>query len=127
MLVFRSLAIGLSAACFALLVMRPTVEMRVIEVPALLPHHPQLGHAARPAVPPLPTIVDAAPGITPTQLALTIRLRPGEQIASVDDVAVTSDLSAGILLASRDLRAGTFIDLGVSGPDGERRVLVLLH
>jgi hypothetical protein len=123
MLVFRSLAIGLSAACFALLVMRPTVEMRVVEVPAATPAQPRLARAA----PVLPTIIDAAPGITTAQLAMTIRLQPGEQIVSLDDVAVTSDLSAGILLASRDLRARQYIDVGVAGPSGERRVLVLLH
>ena len=123
MLVFRSLAIGLSAACFALLVMRPTVEMRVVEVPAAMPAQPRLARAA----PVLPTIIDAAPGITTAQLAMTIRLQPGEQIVSLDDVAVTSDLSAGILLASRDLRARQYIDVGVAGPSGERRVLVLLH
>jgi hypothetical protein len=123
MLVFRSFAIGLSAACFALLVMRPTVELRVAEAP-LSTNDPQL---VRTAAPPLPTIIDAAPGITPAQLAMTIRLQPGEQIVALDDVAVTNDLSAGIVLASRDLRARHYIDVGVAGPDGERRVLVLLH
>ena len=121
MLVFRSFAIGLSAACFALLVMRPSVELRVTEVPV------ESAQAQQAPLPLLPTIVDAAPGITPAQLAMTIRLQPGEQITSVDDLAVTSDLGAGIVLASRDLAARRYIDLGVAGPAGERRVIVLLH
>jgi hypothetical protein len=122
MLVFRSLAIGLSAACFALLVMRPTVELRVAEAPTLSTTEPQPQ-----ALPALPTIIDAAPGITPAQLALAIRLAPGEAITSVDDVSVIGDLGAGVVLASREMRAGRFIDLGVEGPAGPRRVLVLLH
>jgi hypothetical protein len=130
MLVFRSFAIGLSAACFALLVMGPTVEIHECFTGPTQPEaqlaraaQGQLAHAA----PVLPTIIDAAPGITAAQLAMTIRLQPGEQIVSLDDVSVTSDLSAGILLASRDLRARQYIDVGVAGPSGERRVLVLLH
>jgi hypothetical protein len=128
MLVFRSFAIGLSAACFALLVMGPTVEIHECFTG---PTQAQLARAAQGqlahAAPVLPTIIDAAPGITAAQLAMTIRLQPGEQIVSLDDVSVTSDLSAGILLASRDLRARQYIDVGVAGPSGERRVLVLLH
>jgi hypothetical protein len=128
MLVFRSFAIGLSAACFALLVIRPTVELRVADAPPISTIGPQpYADHGRATTPALPTIVDAAPGITPAQLALTIRLAPGEAITSVDDVAVSSNLGAGIVLASRELRAGHFIDLGVDGPAGPRRVLVLLH
>ncbi len=131
MLVFRSFAIGLSAACFALLVMRPTVELRVAEAPPLHAHAAALRYhpsprTAEPIVP-VPTIIDAAPGITASQLAAAIRLEPGEQIVTVDEVAVDSDLDAGIVLASRDLRSRDFIDLGVTGPEGNRRVLVLLH
>lgn len=121
MLVFRSFAIGLSAACFALLVMRPTVELRVT------PQAPPASASHLAAAVPIPTIIDAAPGITASQLAATIRLLPGEQITSVDDIAVTGDVDAGVVLASRDLSSRQFVDVGVAGPAGERRVLVLVH
>lgn len=119
MLVFRSLAIGLCAGCFALLVHSPTIELRVIESPpaALAPAPPH----------PAPTIVDAAPGITSEQLALALRLEPGEQIVSVDDVFVGSTIGAGVALARRERHPGQYIDVGVTGPAGERRILVLLH
>lgn len=119
MLAFRSLAIGLTAACFALLVTRPMIELRVVESP------PAASSAS--VAPPAPTIIDAAPGITSEQLALTLRLEPGEQIVSVDDTAVGGTVGAGVALASRERRAGQYIDVGVAGPDGERRILVLLH
>jgi len=122
MLVFRSFAIGLLAACFALLVMRPEVHVTHV-MPA---HVPTIALSQRPAEP-APTIVDIAPGISAAQLALAIRLAPGEQITSVDDVAVSGNVGAGLLLASRTLRSGEFIDFSVAGPRGERRVLALLH
>jgi hypothetical protein len=139
MLVFRSFVVGLLAACFALLVVRPSVDLRVhhdgaYEAPVW--HEPgayRLGPGAYAMAAPVapaplpPTIVDAAPGITPTQLALTIRLAPGEHITAIDDVAVNGELVAGMLLATRDLRSRQFIDVSVDGPAGERRVLVLLH
>jgi hypothetical protein len=120
MFVFRSLSVGLLTACFALLVARPAVELRVTQAPPPTIAVPEPG-------PPVPTIIDVAPGITAMQLAATLHLAPGEQIIAVDDVAVTSDVGAGLLLASRDLRSRQFIDFSVAGPEGERRVLALLH
>lgn len=141
MLVFRSLAIGLTAACFALLVMRPTIELRVTDSSSAataddhahaqlawsgshepVARKPQLASRA-----PRPTIVDVAPGITTTQLAATLHLRTGERIVSVDDVAVASNVAAGVALASRDIGAQRFIDVGVAGPEGDRRIIVLMH
>jgi hypothetical protein len=122
MVVFRSVSVGLLLACFALLVSRPAVEVRVahdVSQPATI--------ALAEPEPAVPTIIDVAPGITARQLASTIHLAPGEQIVAVDDVAVTSDLGAGLLLASRNLRSRQFIDFSVAGPEGERRVLALLH
>lgn len=124
MLAFRSFAIGLTAACFALLVMRPAVVLRVVPVPLSLEasyivDEPPLAAA--------PTIVDVAPGVTAAQLASAIRLAPGEHIVAVDDVAVAGDVGAGVLLAARELRSNQFIDFTVVGPAGERRVLALLH
>ena len=119
MLVFRSVSVGLLLACFAMLVARPPVELRVTQAaqPAV----------ERPEPPPTATIIDVAPGITAMQLAGTIHLAAGEQIIAVDDIAVTGNVGAGLLLASRDLRSRQFIDFSVAGPQGERRVLALLH
>lgn len=121
MLVFRSFAIGLSAACFALLVTTPAVQVRVA--------HEHVHVAAPRGAPalPAPSIIDVAPGVTPSQLAAMLRLTGGERITSIDDAPVAGDLGAGIVLAQRELRSRQFIDLGVAGPAGERRVLVLLH
>ncbi|HEX5060158.1 MAG TPA: hypothetical protein VFV99_12395 [Kofleriaceae bacterium] len=121
MVVFRSFAIGLLAACFALLVMRPEVHVTHV-VPAQVATL-ALSQRQEPA----PTIVDVAPGISAAQLALAIRLAPGEQITSIDDVAVSGNVGAGLVLASRSLRSGEYIDFSVAGPRGERRVLALLH
>ncbi|HEY5944831.1 MAG TPA: hypothetical protein VIV40_05040 [Kofleriaceae bacterium] len=126
MLLFRSLAIGLLAAAVALLALGVPIELRItqrIQQPLALSHQASTLDDR----PVLPTIIDVAPGISLAQLASTIRLAPDEQIIAVDDVAVTNDLSAGLLLASRDLHARQFIDFTVWGPDGERRVLALLH
>ena len=135
MLVFRSFAIGLTAACFALLVMRPAVvvvpkpvyidSQLEIELPpsiALTAPAPALAQTNLP-----PTIIDVAPRVSLRQLQSLIRLAPGEHITSVDDLAVNGELDAGLMLANLEVRDKRFIDLGVSGPGGERRVLVLLH
>jgi hypothetical protein len=124
MLVFRSFAIGLLAACFALLVMRPPI-VRVVQQPVWLP--PTLRFERPAPEVPVPTIIDAAPGISAAQLALTIRLAPGEHIAAIDDTRVAGEINAGLVLASRDLRSRQFIDFTVAGPRGDRRVLVLMH
>jgi hypothetical protein len=121
MVVFRSVTVGLLFACFALLLTRST-ELLVIRESS---QTPALASADPP--PNVPTIIDVAPGITAAQLAMTIQLAPGEQITAVDDVAVAGNMGAGLLLASRSLRSGAFIDFSVDGPNGERRVLALLH
>lgn len=121
MVVFRSITIGLLFACFALLLTRST-ELLVVREASQTP----LPARAEPP-PNLPTIIDVAPGVTAAQLALTIQLAPGEQITAVDDEAVAGTMGAGLVLASRALKSGEFIDFSVDGPQGERRVLALLH
>lgn len=124
MLVFRSVSVGLLFACFALLVVRPAVEVRVRHEPS---HMPTIAMSEPTPSVAMPTIIDVAPGITAMQLAATIHLAPGEQIIAVDDVAVSGTLGAGMWLASRELPSRQFIDFTVDGPAGERRVLALLH
>ncbi len=121
MVVFRSVTVGLLFACFALLLVRPSELVVVRETSQV----PTLAIADPPRN--VPTIIDVAPGVTAAQLAMTIQLAPGEQITAVDDIAVAGNMGAGLLLASRSLRSGAFIDFSVDGPQGERRVLALLH
>ncbi len=124
MLVFRSFAVGLTAAFLALLVMRPAVVLRVVPAPLAS----EASHLVlEPPREPTPTIIDVAPGVSAAQLASAIRLAPGEHIIAVDDMAVSGDVAAGLVLASRTLRSREFIDFTVVGPVGERRVLALLH
>jgi hypothetical protein len=71
-------------------------------------------------------VIDVAPGVAPAQIAALIQLAPGEHVSAVNDRAPASDLEVGALIASRP-RQGDFLDLTVTSPSGERRVLVLLH
>jgi hypothetical protein len=71
-------------------------------------------------------VIDVAPGASPVQIAGLIALGPGEHLAAINERAPASDLEAGALIASR-AHPGEFLDLTVSSPAGERRVLVLLH
>ncbi|NVB78474.1 MAG: hypothetical protein HOV81_08790 [Kofleriaceae bacterium] len=84
------------------------------------------GEGARPMALP-PAVVDVAPGVSASRLASLVRLDEGEHVTTIDDQAVSGDIDAGVRLAALDLRARRYIDLGVEGPRGARRVLVLLH
>jgi hypothetical protein len=147
MLLFRSLTLGLLGACFLLVATRPTVEIRrscSMQAPAQMRRASANGFAglrdaggsfiaglpaprsSRPAEIP-PAVVDVAPGVSASQLASLVRLDDGEHVTSIDDRAVAGDIDAGVRLAALDLAARHYIDLGVEGPRGARRVLVLLH
>ena len=127
MLVLRSFAVGLSAAFFALLVMRPSVVVVRDRpgIPATFFIERDAKANAPVSLP--PTIVDVAPGVSPDQLSPLLRLAPGERIAYANDVAVPADLPASFVFAQRASYSGKFFDLVVSGPAGDRRVLVLMH
>ena len=73
------------------------------------------------------TVVDIARTVHPSDLSTHVRLRADERVVSVNDRPVANDLAAGAAIAEHSLAAGKFIDLTVSGADGSRRVLVLLH
>jgi hypothetical protein len=118
MLVFRSLTLGLLAACFLLLAIRPVYEVRVTR-----DARPQREAPAPPAA----TIIDVAAGVSASQLPAMLALAPDERVVAVDDQSVGSDLDAGTLLASRELDSQRYIDLEVEGARGARRLLVLLH
>jgi hypothetical protein len=115
MLLFRSLSVGLLAACVCLLAQRPI--QRVVQVE----HERELVAVPRS---PAPTIIDVAPGLTATQIAQLVHLAPDERVTSVDDQPVTGNLDAGTVIEPHDRH---FVDLTVASRTGERRVLVLIH
>lgn len=113
MILFRSLALGLLGACFWLLATRPSV---IVEAPPQV----QTNEEAT-------TILDVSPAVTREQLPSLVHLRDGEHVVAIDNAAVASDLDAGRMLASIDRNARKFVELGVAGPRGQRRILMLLH
>jgi hypothetical protein len=115
MLLFRSLALGLLGACFWMLATRPTVMVAAPE-----PVHADVQEAA-------PTILDVSPAVSRDQLPALVHLRSGEHVVAIDDEPVASDLDAGRLLARVDRASQRFVELGVAGPRGQRRILMLLH
>jgi hypothetical protein len=116
MLLFRSLALGLLGACFWMLATRPQVIVAAPE--------PARVDVVQEAA---PTILDVSPAVTRQQLPALVHLRSGEHVVAIDDEPVASDLDAGRLLASVDRASQRFVELGVRGPRGTRRILMLLH
>ena len=116
MLLFRSLALGLLGACFWMLATRPQVIVAAPE-----PARVEVTQEAA------PTILDVSPAVTREQLPSLVHLRGGEHVVAVNDEPVASDLDAGRVLASIDRASQKFVELGVAGPRGSRRILMLLH
>ena len=126
---YRAFALGLLGACCLLLAMRPPIAV-VVQAPGpFVRSSPR--DAARCPPPVLvesgPTILDVAPGVTPSQLAGLIVLAAGERIVAIDDVPVSGSLAAGVALAAIDLQSRRYLDLAVAGEHGTRRLLVLQH
>jgi hypothetical protein len=135
MLLVRLLTTALCVTCVVLIATFP--PMRSVVSPAAAPPiaRPALPSGPVPAAVPAPgdrgaprlSVIDVAEGIAPSQLAALIPLRPDEHVTAVNDRAVTGDLEAGAVIAARAPLRGGFVDLTVSTPRGERRVLILLH
>ena len=109
MLVFRSFAIGLLAACFVVLAYRPSVQ---VFVPPAAPVGPPAAAPRLVASEPAATIVDVGHGVPASEIGSLVRLRPGERIVGFD----------GNIAAAEH-----YLDLSLEGPRGHRRVLVLFH
>ena len=120
MLLFRSLALGLLGACFWMLATRPQVIIAAPEPARVDIAHDEAHDEA-------PTILDVSPAVTSEQLPALVHLRGGEHVVAINDEPVASDLDAGRLLASVDRASQKFVELGVAGPRGSRRILMLLH
>jgi len=121
MLVFRSFALGLLAACFVVLAYRPSVQIFMPRPPPAPP-----SHASAPVVLDHPgpgaSIIDVAPEFPRSHFASLVPLAPGERIVA-DPGAIEGALDA---LAAGPAN-GHYIDLSVVGQRGTRRVLVLFH
>ena len=73
------------------------------------------------------SVVDVARGVDAGTLATVVRLREDERVTAIDDQPVANDFAAGAAISARALGAGTYLDLTVTSPHGQRRVLVLMH
>src|SRR5262249_52050378 len=117
MFVFRSLVTGFAGACFVLLALYE--PPRVEPAPEANGTREAVSRTEHPA-----TIVDVAANVPASQIASFVHLESGEHVATVDDAPVANDMSAGVAVAAH---ARSFVDLGIEGPTGARRVLVLIH
>jgi hypothetical protein len=113
MLLFRSLALGLIAACFWL----------------QLDHNQAPAPVAPPPPPPAPvaattTIIDVAAAVDARELPFLLHLHDDERITAVDDQRFTNTFEAGMAIIQHQHR---FVDLTVESPESSRRVLMLLH
>ena len=127
-MLFRSLTTAICAACAAYMVF-----LVLVFSPLQLRHWPKMRPAAPVPVPcvfdriPPLAVVDVAPGVDPSGVVELLHLRPYEHIAAVNDRALDEDLPAGPQIAELAPPPGGFLDLTVSSPSAERRVLILLH
>jgi hypothetical protein len=120
MLLFRSLTVGLLAACAYLLADLPAVHTHTIRTVDARPR----------VIEPPPnqvTVVDVAHGIDPLQIYELLRLREGETVVALGDEAVAAG-DARFKVAVAVYEGARYLDLSVSLLGGRtRRVLVLLH
>jgi len=77
--------------------------------------------------PPPVSVLDVAHGVAPEKLAGLVHLRSTEWVSAINDRQLDPDIPAGYQIAAVAPHAGDFLDLTVSSPAGERRVLVLVH
>lgn len=110
MMLYRSLVVGLLGACL-FLVARP--HTRVVVAPHAHAQHGHLVHARTPhlatrAAHDVPTLIDVSSRMALGDQLSQVRIQPGETMTSFD-------------------HQNGYIDIGLRGPSGERRVLVLEH
>jgi hypothetical protein len=112
MLVYRSLVLGLLGACVMLLAQRPVAYIHVAAPSS------ERAMLAAPPSNTQPTIIDLSTSLCADgscdaiQLLSLLHLAPDERVVALQDAPKV---------------AGNYIDLTVSSPRGERRVLVLMH
>ncbi len=138
---FRSFALGLLAACFVVIAMRPAVVIQVSPAAACSRSAapPDRGavrslrasagrHVLWPrARGPSATVIDAASAATPSDLVALLRLRSDERIATVDDQRTIDPRVALAEVASAAGAKGRYVDLTIASPAAERRVVLMIH
>lgn len=142
MLLLRLLTTGVCVVCMVMLATKERVRVEVAPDLACylstvdgygppgprgsteLPRGPGVARADRP--PPV-SVLDVAHGVGPENLAGLVHLRSTEWVSEINDRALDPDLPLGYQIASLAPPAGGFLDLTVSSPTAERRVLVLIH
>ncbi len=135
MLMFRSFALGLLAACFVVIAMRPAVVVQVSMRPpnsaaarsAPGPIHLHARSSRLHPRAPSATVIDAASAATPSDLVALLRLRSDERIAAVDDLRSTDPSAAIAAVGSAAGAKGRYVDLTIASPFAERRVVLMIH
>jgi len=130
MLVYRSLVLGLLGACVMLLAQRPATYIHIASpAPDGNIAFGMFPAAAPPRTTIPPTIIDVATAASGDAIALSslLHLAPDERIVAVQDEQVDADAASALTSFGWPKSAGRYTDLTVSGPRGERRVLVLMH
>jgi hypothetical protein len=125
MLLFRSLTVGLLAACAYMLADLPaahTHTIRTVQVtqPAVRPH-PNLNHNHDQV-----TVVDVAHGFAPANIHSLLLLQQGESVVAINDRRIAAVEVVTEIVDTVDFGA-RYLDLTVWGGHGTRRILVLLH
>ena len=117
LLLIRTLVAGLIGGC---LVLALGFQPRMVIVR-------QVVSRPRVHVPAGATLIDVSGSVTPAAMLSLIKLGRSEHVVTVDDAKVDNDLSAGVAIADNAHGRDTFVDVGVEGQSGPRRVLLLIH
>jgi hypothetical protein len=135
MLLLRLLTTGVCVVC---VVMLATKERVRVQVQPDLARYLSTVDEYGPAVPRGPggacadrqlpvSVLDVAHGVAPDELAGLVHLRSTEWVSAINDRPLDPDIPMGYQIAAVAPHAGDFLDLTVSSPTAERRVLVLIH
>jgi hypothetical protein len=118
MLLFRSITVGLLAACVYLLADLPAVHthtVRTVQASAPAPRFNQV------------TVVDVARGFDAMNILSLLSLKPGEWITSINDRRIAGAEAVSEIVET--VHGGAqYLDLAATATGTEsRRILVLLH
>jgi hypothetical protein len=113
MMVYRSLVVGLLGAIALLVASRPAPALVAVETPV------EVVAAEAPA-----TVVDVSRAIAGDDPVPLLGLAPGERVIEVD--GAVGDTGA-LVRRWVSVVPGEYVDVGVAGGGGVRRVLVLVH
>ena len=117
LLLIRTLVAGLIGGCLVLALgfhPRTVIIKQVVSRP-------------RAHMPAGATLIDVSGSVTPATMLSLIKLRNGDHVVSVDDAKVDNDLAAGVAIADNVHGRDSFVDVGIEGRSGPRRVLLLIH